>query len=411
MGSMANAQKIPKEIYKPLIVKLDSSGEHYLRFIIWNQIWLSSNNLAENDASLQMSMSIRRSRLITYAQLSPRFMVLSHFGLNSLTPGNLTSLGNNGDAAQIFLHGAWAEVKLNKQFYIGGGLHYWNGLTRLASQSTVSFAGLDQSRPFTAYHSLGITDQFARHLGVYVKGNAGKFHYRISWNNPGNKPLNDGLDYSSLFNESGEPVSSMSYTGVLNKNKDGKPTGNNIYTAYFKYDLWEEEASKLPYFSGNYLGTKRILALGGGFFLHPNGMYNTTTQAHTDVRHFALDLFIDQPLTTGSIQGYLSIQNFDYGENYISRWAGTGQSYFGQLAYYLKSLKSMPYIAYSHSIFEGAEKPIRSLDVGINYFISGHNCKLTFEYHTIMDDYREAGLSFDGTTDWRQIRIQFQVFL
>lgn len=399
------------DIYRPLMVRLDSTGSSYLRFLLWNQFWVTTNNLAEKNAGLQCTPGIRRARLIAYAQLSPRFMVLTHIGLNSLNPENLTTLGSNGDAAQIFLHGAWAELKVFRENYIGGGLHYWNSMTRLASASTVSFATLDQSRPFIAYHSLGITDQFARHLGIYWKGTTGRLHYRLAWNSPGRQSLNDGLDYSGLFKDSGEPASELSYTGVNQADKKGNATGRNIYAGYIKYDFLEQEATKLPYFTGNYLGAKKVLAMGAGFFLHPNGMFNTITGAHSGIKHFALDLFADHPIPSGAVQAYAAFQKFDYGENYISRWAGTGNAWFGQIAYYMAAWKTMPYAAYAHTSFEGAETPVQALDLGVNYFVSGHHCKITLEWHRIIRDYRESEISYGGTDHLEQIRMQFQVFL
>jgi hypothetical protein len=86
----------------------------------------------------------------------------------------MTSLGSNGDAPQLFLHDALGEFKLNDALYIGGGLHYWKGMTRLGNQSTLNMMTLDQARPFVQWHSLGNTDQFARHLGVYAKGTIGE---------------------------------------------------------------------------------------------------------------------------------------------------------------------------------------------------------------------------------------------
>jgi hypothetical protein len=95
----------------------------------------------------------------------------------------MTSLGSNGDAPQLFLHDALGEFKLNDALYIGGGLHYWKGMTRLGNQSTLNMMTLDQARPFVQWHSLGNTDQFARHLGVYAKGTIGEsFQYRVAVN-------------------------------------------------------------------------------------------------------------------------------------------------------------------------------------------------------------------------------------
>jgi len=186
--------------YKPLTLKLNDTGSKYIRFIMWHQIWLTTNNLDADNSKLQLTPSMRRSRFLAFAQISPRFLILTHFGLNSLSPNNLTSLGSNGDAPQIFLHDAWGELKLNKSLYIGGGLHYWKGLTRISNQSTLNFMTLDQSRPFIGWHSLGVTDQFARHLGIYAKGAIGKFDYRIALNSPLRNNIAGGADFGVLAN-------------------------------------------------------------------------------------------------------------------------------------------------------------------------------------------------------------------
>ncbi|MEL6659633.1 MAG: hypothetical protein AAFR36_24435, partial [Bacteroidota bacterium] len=260
--------------YKPLKLNLNEDGSKYIRFIIWHQQWLSSSNLSAPDngeaAELQLTSSIRRSRMLAFAQVSPRFLILTHFGLNGLNPGNLTSLGGNGDAPQLFLHDAWVEFMVNKNLYIGSGLHYWKGLTRLSNQSTLNFMTLDQSRPFVHWHSLGITDQFARHLGVYAKGSIDKFDYRIAFNNPGRNGIRGN------FNGHDDPA--LSYDGVNNLDKDGNPTGNTIVEGYFRYQLADQESTKLPYAVGSYLGKKNVLAIGAGFYAHPNGIYNSATE-------------------------------------------------------------------------------------------------------------------------------------
>ena len=166
------AEEVPEaeDAYSPITMRLNADGDQYIRFIMWHQFWLTTNNLAIDDTKLQLQPSLRRSRFLAYAQVSPRFLILTHFGLNSLTPDNLTNLGSDGNAPQLFLHDAWVEFKLLDALYLGGGLHYWKGLTRLSNQSTLNFMTLDQTRPFVHWHSLGVTDQFARHLGVYAKG-------------------------------------------------------------------------------------------------------------------------------------------------------------------------------------------------------------------------------------------------
>jgi hypothetical protein len=403
---VAQAQvKEEDHTYKPLTLKLNEDGSKYVRFIMWHQIWLTTNNLDADNAKLQITPSIRRSRFLAFAQISPRFLILTHFGLNSLTPGNMTSLGSNGDSPQMFLHDAWGELKINNSLYLGGGLHYWKGLTRLANQSTLNFMTLDQARPFTQWHSLGITDQFARHLGIYAKGEIGKFDYRVAMNAPGRNGLNAGGDYGAMGSE-------WTYTGFANVNADGDPTGNTILEGYFRYNFWDKESTKLPYQVGTYMGKKKVFGIGAGFFAHPNGMYNATTGEHGDVTHFAVDAFLDMPTGggKGALNAYASFISFNYGENYVSRWAGTGTSLYGQLGYFINSAKLMPYVAIQSGNYDGYRDPVSSLDAGVNYFINGHNAKVTLEYHQIKGDVREAAIATQQDA-MSQIRLQLHVFL
>ena len=349
--------------------------------------------------------------MLAYAQVSSKFLILTHFGLNGLNENNLTSLGNNGNSPQLFLHGAWGELKLNNNLFVGAGLHYWRGMTRLNNQSTLNFMTLDQSRPFYAWHSLGITDQFARHLGVYLKGSKGPFEYRFAWNNPGKNTLGDGRDYSGVFNDTGANRSNLTYNGSSNRDTNDDLVGNNIIEGYVKYNILDNESTKLPYYVGTYLGKKKVLSVGAGFFYHPNGMYNAINEEHSDAVHFAADVFMDLPTQSGAINAYVAYQNFNYGENYVSRWAGTGSTVYGQLGYYLSQLKLMPYVASSLANFEGIDDPISSLDIGVNYFINGHHAKITAEYHSILKDYREASISLDGSDQLSQFRVQLHVFL
>ena len=403
-GAMAlQGQEEVDHSYKPLIVKLNDSGSKYLRFLTWHQVWAQTNNLSVEDAKLQITPVVRRSRMVLLAQVSPRFLILTHFGVNNLTSANLPSMGNDSNASQIFLHGAWSEFKVTKNdaLYLGGGLHYWNGLSRLSSASTLTMMTLDQPRPFAHWHSLGETDQVANHLGLYAKGALGKFDYRMALSSPSRSPLNAGKTYGS--------DTTFVYTGVTKATKEGDPTGNTIVTGYFRYNFFDTESIKLPFNMGTYLGEKKILALGAGFFAHPNGMYNQMNGEHEDVFHFAVDAFLDYPLAHGNaVHAYASYINFDYGENYVGRWAGTGEVLYGQAGFFLKSLHLMPYVAVQHAAYDDNSEsdPLMTLDAGLNYYILGHNAKLTLEYHRITNDPRET-----ASGDLTQVRLQAHIFL
>lgn len=390
IGNTLSAQE--KEVdhsYKPLTLKLNEDGSKYIRFIMWHQIWAETNNL-DNGSDFSVTPSIRRSRFLAFAQVSPKFMILTHWGLNSLTPGNMTSLGSNGDAPQLFLHDAWGEFKLNDALYIGGGLHYWKGMTRLSNQSTLNFMTLDQARPFAHWHSLGNTDQFARHLGVYAKGTiAEKFQYRVAVNKR-MAPAN-ALRGATSYNGD----TTVAITG----------SGNGVIEGYLEYQFWDTESNKLPYKVGTYMGAKKILNIGAGFFAQPNGALNKVTKQDENVAHFAADIFTEIPTKSGALSAYASFMRFNYGENFVGRWAGTGTNIYAHAGYYIKSAKIMPYVAFQQGNYEGYPDPLQSLDVGVNYFVNGHNAKLTLEYHSITNDLN------NGIDDISQIRLQMHVFL
>lgn len=393
--------------YKPLVLELSEDGGKYLRFILWHQHWVQTNNLANGGAGLQLNHSIRRSRVMAYAQVSPRFLILTHFGLNNLTPNNITSLGNDGDGAQFFLHEAWAEYKLtnNDALYIGGGLHYWRGLTRFGSHGTSTYMTLDQPRPFVQWHSLAVTDQFNRHLGIYAKGQFKGFDYRVAVNNPGRNGLQEHY---------GDKDTGLSYSGFEHPDKNGNPTGNTILEGYFRYNFWDQESTVIPNTMGTYLGSKKVLAIGSGFFAHPDGMYNTSNGAHEDVFHYAVDAYLDMPLSQDDcLNAYASVMKFDYGKDFVSRWAGTGMAFYGQVGYKLPRSGFMPYMALQSASYDGLNEDIQAVDFGLNYFINGHHAKLTLEFHSVFNDRREGGGDpvTGAPNDLKLIRFQAQVAL
>lgn len=392
-------------VYTPLILQLNEDGSNYLRLLTWHQFWLSSSNLNDQSTNIQFTPSIRRSRMAVLAKLSSRFLIWTHLGMNNLSPANQSPLGGSGyNTPQIFLHGAWGEVQVHEYLQVGAGLHYWNGMTRLASASTITFMTMDQSRPYGAWHNLGITDQFGRHLGIYLKGQIEKIDYRVAINAPSRNALGEGRDY-------GLSNSKLEYNGVIHAERSGRWVGNTIIEGYFRYNFLDKESSLLPFQTGTYLGEKSVFGIGAGFFVHPKGMYCAETLEHLNVQHYAVDAYLDKPTRKGNaINAYLAIQRYDFGANYVSRWVGTGNNYYGQLGYYIKRTRLMPYAAFQYGDYEGLEGPVQTLDIGLNYFIHGHNAKMTLEYHRIQGDIRESSIDTYREV-LSQLRLQLQFFL
>jgi hypothetical protein len=110
-----------------------------------------------------------------YAQINKDFLILTHIGLNSLNSNTMSPTGT-GEGSQVFLH-AWAQYSLVKNNAVGGGLHYWNGISRLNNQH---FKFNDIRQPKASLGYLGSIRSICRHRGLR-KGSF-KLQYRVSMN-------------------------------------------------------------------------------------------------------------------------------------------------------------------------------------------------------------------------------------
>lgn len=418
----ARAQAISTEdhTYKPLILKLNESGTKFVRFITWHQFWMTTtqNNPGSRDVNGNLidgtngskawssDIALRRSRFLVVAQVSPRFLILSHWGLNNQSfinggtppsgPNAVTSPNNQGKKPTFFLHDAWTEFRIIPQkLYVGAGLLYWNGISRLSSHSTISFMTMDA--PIFNWPNIEASDQFARQFGVYAKGQLGRLDYRVSLNKP--------------FVNGSAP-------------KDVPATGEakNVFTenfatsGYINWMFWDKESNVMPYFTGTYLGTKRVLNLGFGWYNQRDAsLYKTKTDsAYHDHTALGIDLFLDMPLnkekgTALSVLATLYI--FKYGPNYLRNigilnehttptpsdvsfagggnaqpMIGTGNILYMQAGYLLPRLPNgtafMPYLTATRKNLERLSETSFQYSAGLNYFISGHNAKITLEYAT-----------------------------
>ncbi|MDQ2793706.1 MAG: hypothetical protein M3Y12_06830 [Bacteroidota bacterium] len=438
-------------------INISPDGSKYLRFLLWTQVYArySENNTGTLRApntpkESQVDFGIRRSRMVIMAQLNPRFLVYTHLGINNQ---NVVSGGvapaTDGKKPQLFIHEAVTEYKVNKYLSLGGGLHYFNGISRLTNASTTSILPMDL--PLTNFPTIETTDQFARWLGIYAKGRIAKFDYRVSMSdafltNLASTPLSLGSTLAGV----------STGTGVANYNPQNT---SHVYQGYFSYNFLEPEANLLPYTQGTYLGTKRVFSIGTGFLYNKDAMYSRSsgsvvpvtpavsadpfstiaTNKH-DMVMLGFDAFYDAPLDTTSrtaITLYGVYYNFNMGPNYVRfvgaenpgygtaalrgnavPQSGTGGVFYGQVGLLLpKNLlgpkaRLQPYVAYQHANYEGLKtsdgstKGVNIMDAGLNLLLDGHNAKVTLNYRPRPD--------FTNVNDVKyrpEITLQTQVFL
>lgn len=440
----------PETLYKPLVLELNEDGSKYVRFLIWNQIWATwtQNNPGTQDVNgkeikSSTSLAIRRSRFLAYAQISPKFLILSHWGINNqsfmngATPPNGTNSAlapaNRGKKPQIFIHDAWTEYQVIKgKLYLGTGLHYWNGVSRFSSHSTLNFMATDA--PIFNWFNIEATDQFARQFGFYAKGQLGRLDYRVHLN----KPFVHGII----------PTNNNTEENAVNAVTESWAPG-----AYFNWMFLEKESNKLPYFVGSYMGEKRVFNVGAGFYSHRDAMVSrriggllfsdTTIMRHRQLC-LGMDAFLDIPLRQskgGALHAYLVHYNYNFGPGYLRNIGilnehldvipglsegssalggnsqptiGTGKIWFTQVGYAFPKKKNgtrfMPFGTLTHKNFERLPAPSLQYAVGINYFVVGHHGKITLEYQT-RPVYRQQNDAVLRNGSKGQLILQTQIFL
>ncbi len=403
--------------------KLNDDGSKYLRIIAWNQIWMRSTEMNPGtmingeEASSSTDIANRRLRVLMYAQISPRYMILSHFGINNQTFTNGGAIGSSGTGGYgqgkkpgLFFHDAWNEYAMvlpqaDKKFSlsVGGGLHYYMGLSRLTMASTLNMMGVDA--PTFNWPLIENSDQFARQMGLFAKGKYGKFEYRLSYN----KPFATNLVPTDVANS--DLAVAVDNSGNTKWSKAG----------YFEYQFLEVESNVLPYKVGSYLGTKKVFNLGAGF-------YNTSDATRSsvggivnkhDITLLSADVFVDMPIGNPAkkmaVTAYSVFYDYDFGPNYLRNISimnvgvanpnftgnralsgagnlqptiGSGNIWYTQAGVLLPTsqekpkVRIQPFAAYTYKKFDALEKASSQFDIGTNVFLDGHHAKLTAQYST-----------------------------
>jgi hypothetical protein len=389
---------------KKLQWALNKDGSRYFRMAFWLQVWTRAMQLNPGTVILDDpstpdlvdgsqpawygDVGIRRARVLMFGEIFPRVLILMHFGMNNQT------FKRSNFKEVFFFHDLWTEfAAIKEHLYIGGGLLYWNGVSRMTNASTITFMSLDA--PISNWPTIEQTDQFARQLGLYAKGKAGIFDYRVAATKP--------------FQTS---VTNVTTTGNYN------PIASTwAYAGYFQLQFWDIESDVLPYTTGTYLGTKRVMNVGTGFYSHPKGIAYLDANGALHERALTVasaDFFVDLPFKAehgGALTAYAAYYWLDYGPNNVRYigimnpgvvgsgiqpsptgsgrgnqypMLGTGSTGYGQagwlMPWKINMIQFQPYVLSQISKFDALNDIMAQFGIGVNMFIYGHNSKVTLEY-------------------------------
>jgi len=443
----ANLNAQGNELYGSGIkLKLNDEGSKYIRIINWNQIWAtaggynSGSRFNGKEVSGGFDIAIRRSRVLMLAQISSRFLVLTHFGINNQNVSNFKP--------QLFVHDAWGEYRFSKgnELFIGAGLSYWNGISRMTNASTLNFLTLDA--PIYNWPTIDAIDEFARMMSIYAKGKLGKLDYRVAISKPfvfGARGANGSITPSSI--ESYYNYNPQATTPALQ--------------GYFNYQFWDQESNVLPFMVGTYLGSKKVFNIGAGFFWRSKGMWakSGTDTMYKDNTIFSVDAFLDYPINKEkgtAVTAYGVWYNYGFGSDYVRSIGilnptngssytngyydrgtsgptstingnmmptiGTGNTFYAQAGYLMdkniaKGVRFQPYAAVAVNTFHGLKdennKPVTFVvpQAGVNFLMEGHHSKITLDYKHRPDfSLYNAANGFQKSSK-PEVTLQFMVYL
>lgn len=403
-------------------VYLNEEGSHYLKFTMLTQIWLRQQQynpgttIFSNPKESGTDIGIRRFRLQAFGQLTDRVFIYTQLGENNFNNISERKFG-------FFVHDAIGEYNIVPRYLsLGAGLTGWSGFARFASPAAGGILGLDA--PLFQQSTNDVSDQFLRKLSVYAKGKIGKADYRVTMAQP------MALQRSN------------NYDGTIGTSSRFSPLPPKMqWNGYVQYQFWDEESNLLPYMSGTYLGTKKVLNAGLGMVYQPKAMWHaggTADTIQTDMLLLNADLYYDAPLRDdgSAISAYASLSYQDFGPDYIRNLAvmnpangnslpqilngggngfpayGTGTVVYGQAGYKFRdnligSSTLLPYASVQYAMYERLETPVAFFDLGVNWLLSGHAAKVTLSYqnrpvfHTSGDQVERKGAA----------TLQLQVFL
>ena len=385
-------------------LKLNDDGSHYLKWTFMNQVWLRYNqsnpgtNVLGEPASETFDIGLRRTRIQFWGQVTDHVFFYTQFGQNNfnyLAGQNSTNSGNR--KFQAFFHDALAEYKVwksDEKLKLGGGLTITNGLSRFSQPSVGTIMTLDV--PVFAQATVDQTDEFSRKLGVYARGQIGKFDYRIV--------LSDPFPVTSNGQTPPAPGTNSTFA-TMGHHKQ--------YQGFFIYNILDKEPNTTPYMAGTYLGKKKVLNLEAGFITQKNAVWNRETPASDTVfqnmKLWSAAVFYDAPVNVEkgtAISAYVGFFNLDYGKNYLRYngtmnpafpagasgnafpMFGTGKVIYAQAGYLFKkdllgeNGTLMPYASVMSGDYDALVDRMNVYDVGVNWLIKGHTSKISLDYQS-----------------------------
>lgn len=169
----------------------------------------------------------------------------------------------------------------------------------------------------------------------------------------------------------------------------GARTGSDdlMYAGRLQYDFWDAEPGY--YGTGNYLGSKDILAVGIAGRTQKGGSVSTLRTG--DYNSYSVDFLMEKKLDGGAVSVEAAYYDYDTDNVFLSE---QGKAYSAGAGYIFNDTigwgKFQPFVRYQKFDSDAlANSETKKYDLGVNYIIEGYNAQIS----TVYSDKKVTGLS------------------
>ena len=328
----------------------------------------------DSDGAWASDFAPRRMRVMFNGQLAPN---VTFFIESDITNGG------SGEVYYMFMQDAFINYKIADEFQIAFGMILLPFMHH-NRESAVSLLGLDYNT--TAVNMSEST--IWRDYGVEFRGllAGGMIDYRVG--------VFDGIE---------RKVNTAPGT-----DDDVNPAGLPRVTGRIQINLMDPETGF--FYSGNYLGKKKIVSFGAGVDYMKEAVYNTAENTVEDYLAWTVDATIDYPINPGMVVAF-QVAYVAY------QWSPAlavedASSYFAQAGLLIENI-FQPVLRYETKITESDAGDVTTtyLHVGLNYFINGHNANIKINYRHPMGENEITDIDQIDNPNEKMFTLQAQMFI
>ena len=343
---------------------------------IWMQTWYQyvedgKNHGKINEEDLNDFM-IRRAYMYLKGQVTDLVSFFTHVASDRVGQEGLDKSGL-GLGSGVAWRDLWITLNLHEALKIQMGRMYVPLTRNYGTTSTKCMLTTDL--PFL---------QGGVRSNIFYAQKVGRDDSVTIWGNP----LDGLLQYRFMVSEGVEgKTENEAKTVVINDN----PEDNLRFVGRLSLSLLEPETSWFN--KGTYLGKKKVLSFGFGM----DSQDDLTLNDREDQDNFVwtADVFFDHPVGAGAVTveaAYIDIDNCTQGKPnfYHDLEAGDdAENWYINAGYFLPGSfgpgRLQPYMRYE-TVDVDKKNETDFWSGGVNYYLKGHNCKITADYMRVDPD-------------------------